>query len=240
MTAASFVFAFIAGLLSTLSPCVLPLLPIVLGAAVSEHRFGPAALACGLALSFVTIGLFIATIGFAIGLDGAVFRSLAAGLLIVLGLVLVVPRFNVAFAAAASPIGAWAENRLGGFATTGLSGQFFLGLLLGAVWSPCVGPTLGAASVLAAQGKDLVQVALVMTLFGIGAALPLLILGMFSREAMLRLRARLMDAGHGGKLALGALLIGTGLFILTGLDKHVEALLVSVAPAWLTELTTQF
>ena len=61
--------ALLAGILSTLSPCVLPLLPIVLGAALTEHRFGPLALAAGVALSFVVVGLFVATVGFAIGLD---------------------------------------------------------------------------------------------------------------------------------------------------------------------------
>src|SRR4051794_41527606 len=74
--------ALIAGLFSTLSPCVLPLLPIVLGAAVSEHRYGPAALAGGLALSFTAIGLFVATVGYAIGLNGEVFRTVAAVLLV--------------------------------------------------------------------------------------------------------------------------------------------------------------
>src|SRR3546814_19930163 len=74
-----------------------------------------------------------------------------------------------------------------------------LGLLLGAVWSPCFGPTLGAASVLAAQGKDLGQVALVMIAFGIGAALPLLLLGLVSREVMMRWRDRLLRAGQGGR-----------------------------------------
>ena len=69
--------AFLAGILSVLSPCVLPLLPLVLGAAASEHRLGPAALAGGLALSFVAIGLFVATVGFAIGLDAGVFRLAA-------------------------------------------------------------------------------------------------------------------------------------------------------------------
>ncbi len=83
--------AFLAGLLSVLSPCVLPLLPLVLGAAASEHRLGPAALAGGLALSFVAIGLFVATIGFAIGLDAGVFRVAAAILLVLVGLVLMVP-----------------------------------------------------------------------------------------------------------------------------------------------------
>ena len=66
-------------------------------------------------------------------------------------------------------------------ACSGLAGQFAVGLLLGAVWSPCVGPTLGAASLLASQGKDLPQVALTMVVFGIGAAVPLILLGLLSR-----------------------------------------------------------
>ena len=70
MGSGSIALAFLAGVLSTLSPCVLPLLPLVLGTAVSAHRFGPAALAAGLATSFVAIGLFVATIGFSIWLDG--------------------------------------------------------------------------------------------------------------------------------------------------------------------------
>ena len=72
MATGAILLAFLAGVLSTLSPCVLPLLPLVLSAAVSEHRFGPAALAAGLAASFVAIGLFVATIGFSIGLDAGI------------------------------------------------------------------------------------------------------------------------------------------------------------------------
>lgn len=240
MATSSFIFAFIAGVLSLLSPCVLPLLPVVLGTAVSEHRFGPAALAAGLAISFVTIGLFVATIGFGIGADAAMFRQIAAVLLVAAGLILMVPRFQLAVAGAASPISSWTDNRFGGFSTSGLSGQFALGLLLGAVWSPCVGPTLGAASVLAAQGKDLAQVALVMASFGVGAALPLLLLGMLSRQTLLAWRTKLMSAGSAGKFVLGALLLFVGLAILTGFDKAIEAALVAASPDWLTELTTRF
>jgi cytochrome c-type biogenesis protein len=236
----SFFFAAIAGVLSTLSPCVLPLLPVILGTAVSEHRLGPAALAAGLALSFVAIGMFVATIGFGIGADAALFRKIAAVLLIAAGLVLMVPRLQVAVAGAAGPMSSWADQRFGGFQTTGLSGQFALGLLLGAVWSPCVGPTLGAASVLASQGKDLAQVALVMTSFGVGAALPLLVLGTLSRQTLLKARGALMSAGSTGKLILGALLAIVGVAILTGLDKSIEVLLVNLSPEWLTELTTRF
>lgn len=231
--------ALLAGLLSTLSPCVLPLLPIVLGTAVAQHRFGPVALAAGLALSFVTIGLFVATIGFSIGLDGGVFRLAAAIVLMLIGLVLVLPRLQAQVALAAGPVGNWAEQRFGGISGSGLSGQFAVGLLLGAVWAPCVGPTLGAASVLAAQGENLGQVALTMSVFGIGAALPLLMLGFASRAAMLRWRGRMMSAGRGSKIVMGAVLIATGLLIATGFDKSVEAYLVEHSPAWLTNLTTR-
>lgn len=236
----SFVFAFVAGVLSTLSPCVLPLLPIILGAAVSQHRFGPAAMAAGLALSFVAIGLFVATVGFSIGLDTQTFRTVAAILLIAIGVVLLVPPLQTQLAGAGAPISNWAQSSFGGFDTSGLGGQFALGLLLGAVWSPCVGPTLGAASVLAAQGENLGQVTLVMAIFGIGAAVPLLALGLLSRETMMKLRGRLAAAGTGGKLALGALLLASGLFIVTGVDKHLEAQIVAWSPAWLTQLTTRF
>lgn len=237
---ATLAFALLAGLLSTLSPCVLPLLPLVLGAAVSQHRFGVAALALGLALSFTVIGLFIAVIGFSIGIDTEHLRIASAIMLVVIGLVMAVPALQARFASAAGPVSNWAEQRFGGLSTDGLGGQFSLGLLLGAVWSPCVGPTLGAASVLASQGRDLGSVAVTMLVFGIGAALPLLILGTLSRDVMLRSRARMMSTSGAMKSALGMLLAAAGLFILTGWDKRVEAYLVAASPDWLTHLTTRF
>jgi cytochrome c biogenesis protein CcdA len=237
---AGIALALLAGLLSTLSPCVLPLVPIVIATALGEHRFGPLALAAGLALSFVVIGLFIATIGFAVGLDAELFRAIAAILLILVGGVLLMPRLQLQLAAAAGPIGSWTQVHATGISTRGLGGQFAVGLLLGAVWSPCVGPTLGAASVLAARAENLSGVALTMLAFGLGAALPLLAIGILSREALARWRNRLLAAGSGGKALLGALLLATGVLILTGLDKRIETILVEASPAWLTELTTRF
>lgn len=232
--------ALLAGILSTLSPCVLPLLPLVLGAAVSEHRLGPVALAAGLALSFVAIGMFVALFGFALGLDQNVFRATAAVLLIAIGVVLMVPRWQAQLAVAAGPVSNWTQSRPGGFSAGGLTGQFLLGVVLGAVWSPCVGPTLGAASLLAARGENIGAVTLTMVVFGLGAALPLLLLGLLSREALLRWRERLLAAGRGGKALLGALLLAIGVLILSGFDKKLETALVEASPAWLTELTTRF
>jgi len=232
--------AFLAGLLSALSPCVLPLVPIVIGTALNENRYGPLALALGVSVSYVAIGLFVATVGFAIGLDQDVFRLVGAALLILVGGVLLLPRLQLQFAAAAGPIGNWAQEHAGGFSRHGIGGQFAIGVMLGIVWSPCVGPTLGAASVLAARAQNLPVVALTMFAFGIGAALPLIAIGLGSREALSRWRNRLLAAGGVGKLLMGGTLVVLGLFIITGLDRRVEALLVDASPAWLTALTTHF
>jgi cytochrome c-type biogenesis protein len=232
--------AFAAGLLSILSPCVLPLVPIVLGAAVTAHPLGALALAAGLATSFTVLGLLLALVGFGLGLDADLFRLAAATIMIALGAVLVVPSWQAQLAAAGGPVSGWMDRRFGGFASSGAAGQFAIGLLLGAVWSPCVGPTLGAASLLASQGHDLLRVTLTMAVFGVGAALPLILLGMLSRATLMRVRSRLMSAGKLGKALLGAAFIVIGVAIVSGADKKIEAVLVDVSPQWLTELTTSF
>ena len=240
MVSGSLALALLAGIFSTLSPCVLPLIPLVLGSALTVHRFGPVALAAGLALSFVTIGLFVATIGFSAGLSGDSFRVVSAVLMTAVGLLLLTKKLQDRLSSLLSPIGDLFQSRFGLARGNSLAGQFGVGLLLGAVWSPCVGPTLGAASVLAAQGKDLMKVGLTMTVFGLGAAVPLLVLGALSQEALKRRRAQLAKTGTLGKRALGCALALFGVLILTGADKQLEAFLVAASPEWLTNLTTRF
>ncbi len=240
MTIGTLVLAFLAGTLSILSPCVLPILPIVLGTAVSNNKLGPVALAGGLSISYVAIGLFVATVGFSIGLNADVFRYAAAALIVVMGAILLLPALQVRLATASGPIANWTDQHFGNKRGSGLSGQFWVGVLLGAVWSPCVGPTLGAASLLAAQGRDLWRVAITMLAFGIGAALPLLALGMVSREAMMRWRNHILSAGQGMKVGFGFLLVVIGVLVLSGLDKSAETAIVNASPEWLTDFATRF
>ena len=233
-------FGFLAGVLSTLSPCVLPLLPLVLGSAAAAHRYGMAALAAGLVVAFVAVGLFVATIGFSIGLDSDFFRNVSAVLLAGVGIVLLSGALQQRFAIAASGAGNAGNRLLERLSPAGLGGQFVVGLVLGTIWSPCVGPTLGAASVLAAQGRDLGSVAAVMAAFGVGAAVPLVLVGSLSREAMKRWRGRMMGAGQAGKYVLGAGALLVAALILTGWDKALEAALVRASPEWLIDLTSRF
>ncbi len=234
------VLAFVAGILSFLSPCVLPLLPIVLSTARSQHRLGPLALGAGLAISFTIIGLFVATIGFAIGLDGDLFRRIGGVLLAGFGLLLLAPIAQSRLSLVTAPVGQWANGQMAAFDGRGLAGQAVLGSLLGAVWVPCVGPTLGAASLLAAQQKNLGDVTLVMMAFGIGAAVPLAVIGFASASIRLRLRDRLRSFGGGGKQILGASLLIIGLLIVTDLDRSLETFLTQASPEWLVELTTRY
>ena len=240
LSLASVGFGFLAGVLSILSPCVVPLLPMVVGPANSAHRFGLLALAGGLVVSFVAVGMFVATIGFSIGLDGDVFRTLSAVMLGMLGIVLLSGTLQNRFAMATGGVSNAGHHLIERLSPNGLHGQFLLGLLLGAVWSPCVGPTLGAASVLAAQGSNLLAVTAVMAAFGLGAAMPLLLVGSLSREAMKRWRGRMMGAGKTGKLVLGGTAVLVAAMILTGADRPLEAFLLNHSPAWLARMTTQF
>lgn len=230
----------LAGMLSTLSPCVLPILPILVGSAAGKHPRGPLALAGGLALSYAVIGTGLAWAGSALGLDASLFRSAGAALLGLLGLVLMSTALQQWFASATSGIGNAGTRLLARMQLDGIWGQFSIGLVLGVVWSPCVGPTLGAAVVLASQGSRLPQVMLLMGLFGLGAALPVLTLAYVSRGAMNRLRGNLAKAGKAGKRVLGGVMVVLALMILSGADKALEAKLVEHSPAWLTDLTTRF
>jgi cytochrome c-type biogenesis protein len=232
--------AYLAGVLTILSPCVIPLVPIVLGSAAQRHRWGPLALAAGLIASFTLLGFATATIGASIGLNGEVVRRWSAILLMLVGLVLLAPRLQQLFEHIASPLANWAAVRQERLERFGLLGQAGIGLLLGLVWSPCVGPTLGAAIVLAAQGRDLGQVAVVMMAFAAGIATVLLAVAFVAQGLFSRWRGKLMSAGARGRQVFGGLMVLVGAFIITGLDRHVEAMLIGVLPEWMTTLSTAF
>lgn len=230
--------AFAAGALTILNPCVLPLVPIVLGSAAQRHRFGPLALAVGLVVSFTAVGFAVATLGASTGLDGELVRAFGAVVLVLVGAVLLFPVLQRASERLTAPLARWAGDRQAGLDRFGLAGQAGIGVLLGLVWSPCVGPTLGAATVLASQGKDLAAVALVMAGFGAGIASVLLLLAFATRGFLSRWRGRLMRTGGNGRRVLGGLVIAVGLLILTGGDRVFEAIVVQASPDWLTDLTT--
>jgi cytochrome c biogenesis protein CcdA len=219
---------------------VLPIVPILLGTAMNAHRRAPIALAAGLAISYTAIGTVLARAGTALRLDPGSLRLLGAGLLGLFALVILSSSLQQRFAAAASRIGNAGNWLLSHLDLKGIYGQFVVGLVLGMIWSPCVGPTLGAAIVLASQGKHLAGSAALMGLFSIGAALPILILGYISRSAMMSIRGGLLQAGRAGKMALGSAMLLIAIATISGTDRQAEAWLVHHSPAWLTDVSTRF
>lgn len=232
--------ALLAGILTTLSPCVLPVLPLILSGALAEHRWGPVAFALGLAAAFSIVGTAVLAVGFALGFDERVFRYTAATLLLIFGLVLLSHMLQARFAVAGGAVMDRANQMLMRLSPNGLGGQFVLGALVGMVWTPCVGPTLGAAMGLAARGEDLGRVFIIMVVFGFAAALPMLALAYGSRHAIQARREQMHRFAALAKPALGVLLLALALAVFTGLDKNAEAWLVALSPDWLTHLTTRF
>jgi cytochrome c-type biogenesis protein len=234
------VFAYLAGLLTLINPCVLPVLPIVLASALQAHRLGPLAMAAGLSVSFVVLGLVVTAFGQSIGLNERTLALIGAWLMIGFGLVLLVPGLNAGFASATAGFAARADARIDGFDRSGLAGQALAGVLLGAVWSPCIGPTLGGAISLASQGQSLGWAASIMAAFALGVATIILALGYGARAAILRRRNMLKVLAEKAKPLMGLLFLSVGVAILFRWHHMAEAWLVDHLPPWLNDLSVTF
>ena len=232
--------ALLAGSLTTLSPCIFPVLPLVVGGAVQQNRLAPVAMGVGMALSFALIGMLLGALGPALGIDGDHVRTFGGVLLLTFGLVMLVPALNARFTEWMLPIASQANAASARLNGGSLGGAFLLGGVLGLVWSPCSGPLLGAAlSLVAAEGGAL-RGGVVLGLFGIGAAVPLVGVAYASRAGFGRARGWVMQhIGH-IKTVFGVLLLLTGIAILSGADKWLEARIVEHLPDSWVRLTTLF
>ena len=188
-----FIFAYLAGLLTLINPCVLPVLPTVLVSALNANRFGPIALAAGMSVSFVTVGVFVTAFGASIGLTQDTLAQIGAVMMVLFGVVLLVPMLSSRFEMATAGMAGSADAQMNQIDNPGLKGQFIGGLLLGAVWSPCIGPTLGGAIALASQGESFGYVTVIMSFFALGVSTIIIGLGMGAREAI-RKRANVLRA----------------------------------------------
>lgn len=232
------VFSYLAGVLTTLNPCVLPVLPIVLASAFAHGRAGALALVLGMVASFTIVGTLLASSGHVLGLSDTTIRTVAAGLFVGFGVVLLISNAQTAFAGALQPLANAASDIAARMARFGAWGQAATGALLGIVWTPCAGPALGAAIALAAQTDGFGAAALRMLVFGLGAASVLALFAIGSRAAVTARRDRLIGLAARAKPVMGAVLVAVGAMVLTGFDKWLETRLVAVMPDWLIAFTT--
>ncbi len=230
--------SFVAGALSVLAPCVLPLAPVILASALQVHRLGPLAMSGGLLAAFTLSGAILGSVGLAAGIGVGTARIAAGALMLAFGAILLVGPLQARFAAMVAPVSGSAGLLSQRFDANSLAGQFAIGSLLGFVWAPCTGPTLGVAITLASRQESLVHVGLVMFMFGLGAVAPLLLLAYGSRRFLLDRRERVLALAQFSRWAMGGIMMFVGFLVITSLDKHIESFLVSISPDWLIELTT--
>jgi cytochrome c biogenesis protein CcdA len=234
LTLFNLLLALLAGLLSVLSPCVLPLLPIVFASALNGRRSASWLLALGLALSFSVTGVVLVSLGWSMGFGSELLRTVNAWLLLLWGAVLLSSLLRDRLARFASPLADRAAACLAKISSETPWGPLLTGGLLGAVWLPCVGPTMGAVVVLAAEQSHRQEALLLTGVFGFGAALPLVWLG---RLASLSARVRWLRFGARGRAVLGGMLVLVALAILSGFDKRIETVILDRMPTWLVALS---
>ena len=232
-----YVLAYAAGLLTLINPCVLPLLPLIGASAIARHRLAPLAMAGGMAVSFTLAGLGAFALTRALGVPQEAIVLAGGWAMLGFGLVMLTPPLQAQFSRLAGATASGSTRLLGQVEGRGLGGEAAAGALLGLAWSPCIGPTLGGAIGLAAQGENLAHAGLIMGFFALGAASIVLALAYGTRAALSSRRAALMRLAPHAKTVLGLGLVLVGIAIIFRIDRLLEAWALGVLPAWLVDLS---
>lgn len=220
--------AFLAGFITVLSPCVLPLLPVIFASAVQEGRLRPWGVLLGFVLSFAAITLLLATLVTSLGIRPDLLRYLSGGLLLVCGLVLAVPQLSH-----------WFEARTGSIAGLsphvhdhgGFWGGFVLGGGLGLAWTPCVGPIMASVITLALNQTVTGGAVAVTLAYAIGTAIPMGAV-IFGGRALVQRVGFIQQHVETIRIVFGVLLILAAVLILTGFDRTIQIWLLSAFPHW--------
>jgi cytochrome c-type biogenesis protein len=214
--------AFGGGILTVLSPCILPVLPIIIGRSLQSHRYGPIALVAGLVGGFAVAGSLL---GFAASwipdLSDAL-RSIAILILLALGLLSIFPTWSYRFFR-------YFSINFKGQTPLGLVGEFWLGSQLGLLWTPCAGPVLASILLLAAAQHQPFQAFGMLLVYGLGAGLPMLLLaygGRYLGKRLLQLRSRSNNIQKIG----GIMIVSTAIAMLLGLDVKIQLWLAPFFP----------
>jgi cytochrome c biogenesis protein CcdA len=239
LTASPIILNFLAGILSILSPCVFPVIPFLVGSALQEHKMGPVAISLGLVTSFCLSTILLITIGSAIGLEQSALQKVGAVLLIGMGLIYLIPITQNLFEKNLRKFSNLGNRIIHNSGYRGLKGQFIIGLLLGTVWAPCVGPAYGTALALATSSSTRVIGITSIFSFTIGIIIPILLFSYGLRKYSIN-RLFIIKLAAYMKYLLGITMLILGIFILLGLNKYFEEIAINHMPIWLLKIITFF
>lgn len=219
----SIALAILGGIVTVFSPCILPILPIVIGRSLQTHRYGPVALVAGTMSGFAIAGSLLGVASLWLTDLSNLMRTVAIAILLILGILSLFPKLNYLLLSKL-PIPKFKQPE-----RVNLAGEFLLGSQLGLLWTPCAGSVLGSILVLAATENQVLSAFILLLFYGFGAGIPMLLLAYASRyfsKSLLRLRS------HSQLLQqIGGMLISlTAIAIILGWDVKIQLWLAPLFP----------
>lgn len=227
---------FFAGILIAFSPCILPALPIIGATALQKNKFGPVITAAGLIFGFVLMGVVLKSIALFFSFSAELWRVTAAMILIILGSFALISKYSTYINHMMMPMLGYADNLSVKANKRGLYGQFCIGMLLGVIWMPCVGPALGGVMVMIAHDPHYITAIISLAIFGLGASLPLLLCSYGLHYGL----SSFHTVSQYVELLFGLILIIAGCIILFRLDLYFQALILVNLPQWWLNLITRY
>lgn len=228
--------AFISGALTVFSPCVLPILPVVLASGIDGNTKRIKGVIVGLVISFTIASLLLATLVRVLGIPADTVRALAVVLLIVFGLSLVFPiiweKIQV-FIERYWHFGAYQSKDSGFF------GGFLTGASLGIIWTPCIGPVVAAMATLAAVSSFSLTMIVIVFAYALGTGIPLYFIAKGGSSASQRLTF-FKTQNQKIRQVFGIIVLATALFIWTGADRILQAWTLANLPQSWTQLASTF
>ncbi len=225
-------FAFLAGLVTILSPCILPILPIVLSGSLQSGKSRPLGVITGFITSFTFFAVFSFAIANAFGFSTEVLRNIAVVLLILFGLATFTPKLQLLLENFTSRFSSLGQGKQ----RTGFSGGFILGITLGLIWTPCVGPILASVLTLAATSNITLQLILITFSYSLGTAIPLFFIAYGGKRVLTTLPFFKRNAEKIQK-TFGVLIILTAFLIFFNLDRKFQTYILEVFPMYGQGLT---
>lgn len=226
-------FAFLAGIITVLAPCILPVLPLVLAGGAVRGKFRPIGIIIGLVVSFSVFTLTLSWLVTHTGLSTNTSRIIGVVILATLGIVMLVPGWLEKFETWISV--RFSKSQAGTKERHGFGGGILLGFALGTVWTPCAGPILASVTAVAATSGVTTQTVFITIFYALGAAIPMALIAFFGQRLMTRLAWFKANAGTIQR-AFGILLLVMAALIATNLDQKLQTAIVNATPNWLPNL----
>lgn len=226
-------FAFIGGIVTILSPCILPILPIILSGSVGEGKQKPFGIVIGFILSFTFFTLFLSSLVNVLDVSPDTLRNLSVVILALFGVSLVLPQAQVLIERLFSK---FAPNGQKNAARKGFSGGFVIGLSLGLLWTPCVGPILASVISLALTGSVTGSAAVITLAYALGTGLPMLVIMYGGRQLLQRVPWLLQNAGRIQQV-FGVIMIITAGLIFFNIDRQFQSYILETFPKYGAGLT---